>query len=81
MAGNATGPRYAHGRASPPTPYTKDSLRFPPREMAQKSKDPVCGMMVDPAHAAARGRYGGQTVYFCSTACKATYDRQHPPSA
>jgi YHS domain-containing protein len=48
--------------------------------MPTKFKDPVCGMMVDPAHAAASGVYAGQTVYFCSTGCKATYDRQHPSS-
>jgi len=46
--------------------------------MPAKFKDPVCGMMVEPSKAAAKGVYGGQTVYFCSTGCKATYDRQHP---
>lgn len=49
--------------------------------MAGKFKDPVCGMMVDPATAAASGTYGGQKVYFCSVACKATFDRTHSPSA
>jgi P-type Cu+ transporter len=48
--------------------------------MAEKFKDPVCGMMVEPTTAAAKGTYGGQMVYFCSTGCKATYDRSHPPS-
>ena len=48
--------------------------------MAEKFKDPVCGMMVEPKRAAASGQYGGQTVYFCSIGCKATYDRQHPSS-
>lgn len=46
--------------------------------MASKVKDPVCGMMVDPARAAAKGVYSGETVYFCSGSCKASYDRQHP---
>jgi len=45
--------------------------------MAEKFKDPVCGMMVDPARAAAKGDYAGTTVYFCSMGCKASYDRQH----
>jgi P-type Cu+ transporter len=48
--------------------------------MAEKFKDPVCGMMVDPARAAAKGLYGGQTIYFCSTGCKAQYDRSHASS-
>lgn len=46
--------------------------------MTTKFKDPVCGMLVEPAKAAARGVYGGQTVYFCSVVCKAAYDREHP---
>ncbi|MGA7860433.1 MAG: YHS domain-containing protein [Thermoplasmata archaeon] len=48
--------------------------------MAQKFRDPVCGMMVDPATAAASGKYGGQTIYFCSAGCKVEYDHTHPPS-
>jgi Cu+-exporting ATPase len=36
--------------------------------------DPVCGMTVDPAKAAGSSRYGGETVYFCSTHCKAKFD-------
>jgi P-type Cu+ transporter len=48
--------------------------------MADRFKDPVCGMMVDPARAAASGKYGELTVYFCSVACKATYDRTHSPA-
>jgi Cu+-exporting ATPase len=31
--------------------------------------DPVCKMNVDPAKAAARVDYAGQTYYFCSEAC------------
>ena len=37
-------------------------------------KDPVCGMMVDPSTAAAKGTYDGQTVYFCSAGCKTAYE-------
>ena len=43
-----------------------------------KVKDPVCGMVVDSSSAAAHGTYGSETVYFCSTACQKTYDRDHP---
>jgi Cu+-exporting ATPase len=46
--------------------------------MANKVKDPICGMMIDPDRAAGRSVSGGQTVYFCSTACKAEFDRAHP---
>lgn len=31
--------------------------------------DPVCGMEVDPAAAAASYEYRGTTYYFCSEAC------------
>lgn len=41
------------------------------------TKDPVCGMQVDEAHAAATSQYRGQTLYFCSAACKAAFDK-HP---
>ncbi|MFZ0699456.1 MAG: YHS domain-containing protein [Thermoplasmata archaeon] len=41
-------------------------------------RNPVCGMMVDPARAATKGTYGGETVYFCSESCWKTYERTHP---
>jgi Cu+-exporting ATPase len=31
--------------------------------------DPVCGMTVDPEHAAAQADYHGQTYYFCNPGC------------
>jgi YHS domain-containing protein len=36
--------------------------------------DPVCGMTVDPATAAARRGSGPETVYLCSEGCAAAYD-------
>jgi len=42
-----------------------------------KVKDPVCGMTIEDSAAAARGTYGGQTVFFCSEACRRTYERTH----
>ena len=33
-------------------------------------KDPICGMDVDPAHAAATHEEGGRTHYFCSRRCR-----------
>ena len=40
-------------------------------------KDPVCGMQVNEASAAAKVEHGGKTYYFCSPACKATFEK-HP---
>jgi Cu+-exporting ATPase len=37
-------------------------------------KDPVCGMTVELAKAAATSEYQGQTYYFCSAGCKAKFD-------
>ncbi len=34
-----------------------------------KVRDPVCGMMVDPAKAAAKFDYQGKTYYFCNPGC------------
>ena len=41
------------------------------------AKDPVCGMQVNEAEAAAKVDYKGKTYYFCSPSCKATFDK-HP---
>lgn len=38
-------------------------------------KDPVCGMQVEPAKAAGTSEYQGRTYYFCSTGCKAQFDK------
>ncbi len=42
--------------------------------MATMAKDPVCGMDVDPATAAHKSEYRGQTYYFCAPGCKRTFD-------
>lgn len=36
--------------------------------------DPVCGMFVDPAAAAATSTYGGETYAFCAVSCKTAFD-------
>ena len=38
------------------------------------SKDPVCGMDVDPSTAAGHSDHQGQTYYFCSKSCKTKFD-------
>ena len=37
------------------------------------AKDPVCGMMVEEADAAATVEHNGQTYYFCSKDCAETF--------
>lgn len=39
------------------------------------SKDPVCGMDVEPGKAAAAAVYRGQTFYFCSTSCRDKFEK------
>jgi Cu+-exporting ATPase len=40
----------------------------------EMEKDVVCGMLVDPAKAAATSEYNGKTYYFCAKACKIRFD-------
>lgn len=40
------------------------------------TKDPVCGMDVDERTAKNTSVYKGQTYYFCSPGCKASFDKQ-----
>ena len=42
--------------------------------MAEQVKDVVCGMMIDPATAAATSEYKGATYYFCAVGCKTDFD-------
>ncbi|MFP5343957.1 MAG: YHS domain-containing protein [Candidatus Limnocylindria bacterium] len=37
--------------------------------MADRVKDPVCGMMIRPEDAAATEEHEGRTFYFCSHGC------------
>lgn len=39
------------------------------------TKDPVCGMEVDPKQAAAKTEYKGRTYYFCAGACRETFSK------
>ncbi len=43
--------------------------------MAATVKDPVCSMEIDPAKAAGKSEYKGQTYYFCSSGCKKSFDK------
>ena len=42
---------------------------------AATAKDPVCGMSVDPATAAATREYNGTTYYFCNPGCAAKFEQ------
>ena len=44
--------------------------------MANTVHDPVCGMDIDPATAAGKSEYNGQTYYFCSAGCKKSFDKE-----
>jgi P-type Cu+ transporter len=46
---------------------------------ASAEVDPVCGMKVDPEHAAGSFEYQGKTYYFCSTHCLHRF-RENPES-
>ena len=39
----------------------------------QGTRDPVCGMTVDPTTATASEQYHGKTYYFCSDDCHRTF--------
>lgn len=39
------------------------------------AKDPVCGMEVSEKNAAATAVYQGRTYYFCSPACKRSFEK------
>lgn len=41
--------------------------------MADKVKDPVCGMEIDPSTAPGSEEYEGKTYYFCSPACRNSF--------
>jgi Cu+-exporting ATPase len=43
--------------------------------MENTVKDPVCGMDIEPATAAGKSEYNGQTYYFCSSGCKQSFDQ------
>ena len=42
--------------------------------MADKQRDPVCNMEIEPGKAAGTSQHQGQTYYFCSTNCKQKFD-------
>lgn len=51
-----------------------------PRE-SEQDRDPVCGMPVDPAHAAGTRISMGQTFHLCSKECLEKFDRDPTTNA
>jgi Cu+-exporting ATPase len=47
---------------------------FPILQKPAGAIDPVCGMAVDPAHAAGKSSYQGKEYYFCSRGCVAKFE-------
>ena len=50
--------------------FSADPAKFISIGQPKTEKDPVCGMTVQPATAAAKVEHGGATYYFCSNHCK-----------
>ena len=42
---------------------------------SQLVKDPVCGMDIEPATAAGKLQYKGQTIYFCAKQCEQEFKK------
>src|SRR5471030_947248 len=43
------------------------------RSAPENARDPVCGMLVDPATAKHKTSHGGQAFFFCSAGCLAKF--------
>lgn len=50
------------------------SAQSTPAAKPESVLDPVCGMTIDPATAAATSEHGGRTIYFCARHCKTKFD-------
>ena len=46
------------------------------KTMEALARDPVCGMLLEPAHAPASLYRDGQTYYFCATGCREQFRRE-----
>ena len=46
------------------------------KTLAALVRDPVCGMLLDPAEAPARLEVDGATLYFCSRGCREQYEEE-----
>ncbi len=53
--------------------HRRGALPLADAATAARARDPVCGMMVDPATAKAHEEYGGQQYFFCCAGCAAKF--------
>ncbi|MCB9756989.1 MAG: YHS domain-containing protein [Candidatus Omnitrophica bacterium] len=44
--------------------------------MAEKVKDPVCGMEIDKEKAKGSASHMGKSFYFCSDSCKQKFEKE-----
>ena len=65
----ACGPRTRVPGVPPTTPPIGET------QAGGQTRDPVCGMEVDPRSAAAAYVRGGRTYYFCSASCRDRFER------
>lgn len=73
MRRGGCGMMMGQGRMQSGSPQEGDG--HPPRSASGKPVDPVCGMEIDPAHAAGTRVASGQTFFFCSPMCLDTFDK------
>ena len=52
----------------------REGMEHTHEEHHDESVDPVCGMTVEPASAAAHRTYEGREIYFCNVGCAAKFD-------
>jgi xanthine dehydrogenase accessory factor len=56
---------------------SQPQLTFAPKTTpSPEAKDPVCGMMVDPARSKYQSRYQGTVIHFCCAHCKQAFDSE-----
>jgi len=68
-------PRRSEGAPTSRAPSTSQEEDVMGQHHEQMPTDPVCGMQVDPEHAAGTSEYNGEVVYFCSAGCKQQFDQ------
>lgn len=58
------------------SPEGRTDLTTEPRLPRDQFTDPVCGMSVDPSHAAGSVVHDGRTYYFCSQSCRQKFQAE-----
>ena len=69
-------PRRSEGEPAMPAPATSREEEIMDTRQTSATIDPVCGMQVDPEHAAGTSEYNGEVISFCSPGCKQQFDRE-----